>query len=303
MTQSLRTLLTDIVDYAGLFPPAKLDMPGAANAYARCRAGPHEWMLGKFICPVMGLADLERTGALPASGEPWAISALMDGDLEAGIEAVGRFNERHADPAAGLAEITAVELKVSAPAQIDAALDALPEELLPFFEFTIGMPGTPGDSRGFVAALAGERAAAKIRTGGVAQSAFPATAEIVGFLRACKAAEVPFKATAGLHHPVRGHFPLTYEAGAPKGHMYGFLNIFMAAALVYCHSPNDDDVAALLREEDPASFTFSDSVATWRGHGWELGQLANVREHFALSFGSCSFDEPVEDLRRLGLMA
>lgn len=134
---------------------------------------------------------------------------------------------------------------------------------------------------------------AKIRTGGIAPDAFPPIADVAKFLRACKEAGVAFKATAGLHHPLRCVKPLTYAVDAPTGTMHGFLNVFLAAALL-------DQADEILREEDPHAFAFDDDGASWRGHRVTTDALRAMRRDFATSFGSCSFEEPIADLRALG---
>ena len=134
---------------------------------------------------------------------------------------------------------------------------------------------------------------AKIRTGGITPDAFPAVDDVAGFLRACKAKGVAFKATAGLHHPLRCVKPLTYEPNAPLGTMHGFLNLFLAAALL-------EHAEAILGETDPHAFSFEDDRATWRGHAVTTEELRTMRRDFATSFGSCSFEEPINDLEELG---
>ncbi|HEX2060016.1 MAG TPA: hypothetical protein VHK90_04695 [Thermoanaerobaculia bacterium] len=136
---------------------------------------------------------------------------------------------------------------------------------------------------------------AKIRTGGITPDAFPAIENVAGFLRACRAEGVAFKATAGLHHPLRCVKPLTYDTDSPVGTMHGFLNVFIAAALV-------EHADAILREEDPRAFAFEDESMSWRGHRVSVENLAEMREKFAISFGSCSFEEPIGDLRSLHLL-
>ena len=137
---------------------------------------------------------------------------------------------------------------------------------------------------------------AKIRTGGLTPDALPPIGNVAAFLRACKAAGVAFKATAGLHHPLRCVKPLTYAADAPTGTMHGFLNVFLAAAML-------DHADAILREDDARAFTFDDHGVSWREHRVTTDALRVMRRDFATSFGSCSFEEPIEDLRTLGLLA
>jgi hypothetical protein len=300
-----------MIDYAGLFPPAGLEMSAAVETYARHRQGEHEWMLGRFVCPVSRLDEFSRHAAALLPGthatsgyrerigvtEPWRLSALIDGPLDANLEAIERFNARHADPDQGLARVDWVELKPETVADIDPAIDHLPSSLYPFFEVPAG-----ADPRGYIAALAGQNVGAKIRTGGVTASAFPAVEHLASFLLACHAADVPFKATAGLHHPVRGSYPLTYEPGSARCVMHGFLNLFFAATLVRAGRVEGRALTDLLGETDAGAFRLEPSGLRWRELSVDLPTLARARESFALSFGSCSFDEPVEDLRRAGVL-
>jgi hypothetical protein len=135
----------------------------------------------------------------------------------------------------------------------------------------------------------------KIRTGGITAGAFPAISSIAEFLRACKAKGVAFKATAGLHHPLRCVKPLTYEPNAATGTMHGFLNVFLAAALL-------DDAEDVLAESDARAFAFDDEGVTWRDRRVTPEEIVAMRRTFATSFGSCSFEEPISDLRELNLL-
>ena len=70
---ALRTLVAGVVDYAGLFPPAGLDMPAAVRHYAECRVGDDAWMLGRFVVQAARLDEWESAvAALPHSEAlPW----------------------------------------------------------------------------------------------------------------------------------------------------------------------------------------------------------------------------------------
>jgi hypothetical protein len=139
---------------------------------------------------------------------------------------------------------------------------------------------------------------AKIRTGGVKPEAIPPVEEVAAFIRACADRRLPFKATAGMHHPVRAHQPLTYEPDAPRGVMHGFLNVFLAAALAW---HGERDIEPVLAETDPSAFRF-DERARWRDRTLDVAQIRDARTNFAHAFGSCSFEEPVRDLQALGLL-
>ena len=139
---------------------------------------------------------------------------------------------------------------------------------------------------------------AKIRTGGVKPDAIPAIADVAAFIVACADRRLPFKATAGLHHPVRAPYPLTYESNPPRAVMHGFLNVFLAAAFAW---RGDRNIEPILSETDPDAFHFDDR-AHWRDHSLDASQVRDARQNFAHSFGSCSFEEPVHDLQSLGLL-
>jgi hypothetical protein len=114
------------------------------------------------------------------------------------------------------------------------------------------------------------------------------------FIAAAANAGVAFKATAGLHHPVRHVDPATGFT------MHGFLNILAAAAL----APRLDRETLLrvVAEEDPAAFTFDDTSLRWRDERVELDAIARLRRDAFVSYGSCSFSEPIEDLTALGIL-
>ncbi len=303
--RSAQILFSELVDYAGLFPPAKLDMATTVANYRAYVHSDHNWMLGRLIVPVARLDEFESAALklLPTDENdmPWMISALLppvgEGDIDAAFDRIDQFNESHSAPERGLALIDTVELKAPTAAMIDDALDAIPEGVTPFFEIPCG-----GDPRGMIAALAGTGARAKIRTGGVEPEMIPLTRDVLSFILACAGARVPYKATAGLHHPIRKVYPLAYSPEAPRGLMHGFLNVFFASAALYTGHADEAAAASILDEESSDAFTFTEDGAAWRDLALDNELLASAREEFALSFGSCSFEEPVDDLIHLNLI-
>lgn len=137
---------------------------------------------------------------------------------------------------------------------------------------------------------------AKLRTGGITPEAIPPVDEVAAYIVACADRQLAFKATAGLHHAIRSEHALTYEPGAPAATMHGFINVFVAAAFAW---HGDRDIASILSETDPGAFRFDDG-AHWRDKSLSTDEIAEARAEFAHSFGSCSFEEPVADLQRLG---
>jgi len=309
--QTLTTLLSGLIDYAGLFPPSSLEMKPAVENYARYLRSEQAWMLGRFICRASALDELSKAaqvllpGTFATSGYrehaddlgPWRISAIVDTDLDEALDRIDGFNARHAEEDSGLARVDVLELKATEPGFVDEALDAIPEDLFPFFEIPI-----ENDPRGFVAALAGDEAAAKVRCGGVRPEMIPTIEQIADFIEACAVGGVTFKATAGLHHPIRAEHPLSYEPDPPRAVMHGFLNVFMGSALRKAGIIDRAGLDRILAETDASSFRFEEGEAGWRDAAIDSVNLANARERFALAYGSCSFTEPIEDLQSLGLL-
>lgn len=290
--RAFRTLLNHAIDYAGLFPPAQLGMAEAVANYAGYLAGDDAWALGRFVVTAARLDEFARAAAahLPreGSGEPWRLSALVapDGDPAT----LAAFNGAHA----GRALVDTVEVKASSPDEI-AAAGAFARTMATYVE--IPADREPGP---LVEAIRAVGARAKIRTGGVTADAFPPAAHVLRFMRACLAAGVPFKATAGLHHPLRAEYPLTYAPDAPRGTMYGYLNVFLAAAWLGAGLP-DDAALALLEERDASAIRWDGDAVRWRDRVLSGAELARSRDQVAMGFGSCSFREPLDDAKSLGI--
>ncbi len=138
---------------------------------------------------------------------------------------------------------------------------------------------------------------AKLRTGGIKAVAIPDVNEVAEFILGCASHRLPFKATAGLHHPIRADYALTYDDEAPRAVMHGFLNVLMASVFAWHGEKN---IVSILSETDPTAFTF-DENASWNGQILSLEKIKDARHNFMHSVGSCSFDEPVRDLQALGL--
>ena len=287
---ALATLLRGTVDYAGLFPPASLDLPSAVTAYDSYRRSGDAWLLGRFVIGADRLTELATVVRGSRMDDRWPISMLV-GDDPSHVASVLRALERETG---GRACIEALELRASAVDEIDRILEATPETVERYVELPLG-----DDIESLVLAVGRGGARAKVRTGGIVATAIPQPAALLAFMRACVRNRVPFKATAGLHHPLRDRYPLTYATDAPRGEMFGFLNVFLCAAFLVA-GIDDTSALALLEERDAASIVFDDGVR-WREHRLTSAQLARGRE-VLVSFGSCSFREPVDELRALRLL-
>lgn len=287
---ALASLLDGLVDYAGLFPPAALPMNEAVRNYAAYRIGGTRAMLARFVLPVARLTEfVAAAAALPEDIAPWPLAVLAG---EGDANALDAFQATHGSRW----RIDTVEAKAEDLAGIAALAATFGGRRTVYVELPV-----THDPSALIAALGAAGMRAKIRTGGVTAEAFPAPMQVMAFLAACVSLGVPFKATAGLHHPLRGEYALTYAADAPRGTMYGFLNVFVAAVLLHAgHAPSA--VMPLLEESDPTTFDFSADAIRWRDLSATAAQVAAARATFAGSFGSCSFMEPVQDLAALSLL-
>jgi hypothetical protein len=291
MTESLKTLLTEIVDYAGLFPPSKVGMTSAVHNYENYRRSENAWLLGRFIVPISRLDEFLFEAESKFDENIWRLSVIAEGNLEENVNKIANFNEVNA----GKAIVDTLEVKVNSADEIHEANKILPKDLTVFFEIPLQDIMTD-----LMIALAMTKKRAKIRTGGITQDAFPNSAEIIKFMRVCIAANVPFKATAGLHHPLKCVKPLTYEENAPIGTMHGFFNVFLVACFLR-QNLNNSFVYELINDTDISNFKFYENSISWKNQTISVNEIALARTKNAISFGSCSFLEPIEDLTNLEL--
>ena len=298
------TLLAHAIDYAGLFPPAQLDMAGAVAEYSSYLASDARWALGRFVIPAARLDELadvaaEQRGAEAlgdGSDEP-QVSAVLGADLAIDVSALEEYNDSYASgDARWWTGVVAVELRAATPSAIDSALGAVPATFQRFVEVPIA-----ADPTELVRAFGPGGGFAKVRTGGVTADGFPSASDLTRFLSACVRLNVPFKATAGLHHPLRGEYRLTYAPDSASAPMYGFLNVFLAAAILRAGA-SERVAAEVLQEADATSIRFDRDGVVWRDHRLSSAQLADTRGVAIQSFGSCSFREPIDDLAAIGLL-
>ncbi len=292
-------LLRELIDYAGLFPPASLSMAESVANYAAYLESRWNWILGRFIVPVARLGEFEKQlSELPVSpregASNWRLSALMGADAAGDVSRIHEFNLQGVKPGRR-AVIEAVEVKAASPAEVAHLSALIPSDLKAYFEIPIS------NSEECVTAIAGFGRRAKIRTGGETPDKFPTPANVVDFIRLCLASNVPFKATAGLHHPLRSVHRLTYQSDSPSGMMHGFINVFLAGA--FLRAGLEAELAVQLLEASSSSaFQFAADGVRWREHHLGLNEIAAARRDFAISFGSCSFTEPIDDLQLLHLL-
>ncbi len=303
-SRTTHMFLAGLVDYAGLFPPANRTMNAAVKEFARWRRNPNGWILGRFIVPAERLDELEAAARdlLPRSraSRRWSLAVLVGEDHDAGRKTIDAFNRAHLTPTAGRAPgraaVESVELKPSGAEEIARAARAF-EGLEVFCE--LSHKTDPGPLMAAVAAYGGR---AKLRAGGETADAFPTPAEVLRFVRAAERTGVPFKATAGLHHPLRGEYRLTKAKDGPQATMHGFVNVFLTAAWIAVEGMDEEEALALLEERNPKAISFTDDEVRWRERRLAAGTLKAIRSKFALSCGSCSLADPVRGLKSMKML-
>ncbi len=319
MDAALRTFLDGLIDYAGLFPPAALDLNRAITEYARHREGPDAWMLGRFVVSCGRLPEA-RTLAVdhPAKdGRPWRFAALVGGG-ETEADVLGRLRSEGDILAAvrgrgGVPRPFVVEalesrlpgdvLSSGKPERVRSfvvrALETLEDAVPSTIEFYV--EGAPGDGdaaidRAIVEGLAGVGGSAKVgvklRCGGQDETSFPPVSRVANLLVHCKAANVPVKFTGGLHWPIRR------TLGDQAYH--GFVNVLGAAVLVHAGAIDGADVAACVGETEPSAFSFHEGVFSWRARRASTQAVAKARKSMVAGFGSAFFDDPRKGLKALG---
>ena len=300
---ALKNLVTEIVDYAGLFPPAQLPLEQVVENYEEYLSGDFGWMLSRLVLPIGKLPEFERQSPFVQSEHRWKISALIppvsDPGFEAAIQSLNGFNERYSPN--NKAVIDNIEIKAPTIELVNKTAGSIPEGIAAFLE--IPHAEYPTDHIKAIAAADQRNLFAKIRTGGVTEDLIPSATQVASFIVACAEHEVGMKATAGLHHPIRGSYRLTYADDPDCGTMFGFLNVFLAGCFAYAGHQNKEFIANVLSESDTSAFAVTEDGIQYQSHKISAQRIKEIRDTKLTTFGSCSFTEPTTELQQLGWLA
>lgn len=314
--QALQALTAAAIDYAGMYWPAEVSLDAALQNHAAYRHQDEAAMLGRLVLPAAKLGEITAEQIDRFGDRPLAVSLVATGggdektflaNLRQDRGRIDEFEARHA----GKAVVDVVEARL--PASPDALLLAL--EGAQVFDRGIRVfyeAGATADWEGLWRRVIGgiylynqnqmvtvqgyPLAGFKLRCGGKTPQDYPTPEQVAFVIDYCRQLRVPLKFTAGLHHPLRHH---NAQAGVD---MHGFLNVFVAGVLAAVHNLSPATVAAIVNDRDPANFQLSDAGIQWRSWAATLDQIADARLKRLISFGSCSFDEPREDLAELGFL-
>ncbi len=297
--------LSGLIDYAGLFPPASLDMEGAVAGYRGARSSTEAWIVDRFICPVSRLEELVGVVAptMTADEKPWRLAVTASPDWTNSFTPDAGAVRMFSDVVGDAASVELVEIRVPDEVANDSRrLAADAAEVLRSFNavvfYEIPWQFDPADAFDTLAALREDTVRAlgvKIRCGGLEAVLFPEPDDVARFILEAASRALPMKATAGLHHPFRHTDP---ETGFTQ---HGFVNVLAAAALA-SQGLDSETLIEVLADKDPASFSIDRSGVAWRGHKVGHTALDEMRSNLFVGYGSCSFDEPVADLTELGVL-
>lgn len=284
--RAIDSLLAELIDYAGLYPPASLDMHTAARNYLEYRQSTHGQALGRFIVDLESFPYLWDAAGEYVRGIRLSVIASGDGDWDDHQGELHRLMEK------GFV-LESIEIKGAEAAEVGRIAMRIPSTVTAYFEVPVDADA------GHLDAVAGAGARVKIRTGGTASDAIPSTESLAQMLSELAARRLKFKATAGLHHPIRGRHALTYADGSPTAVMHGFVNLACAAALLH-FGGDAREAQSVLEEEWPGAWQVTPEAIIWEENSWNADELREVRREFFAGFGSCSFEEPVRSLEALG---
>ena len=303
VSASLRALLVQAIDYAGMFPPCALALEPALRNQATYVRSPEAWMLNGFVLSVEQFDPTRQFLSEFDSQHPLRVAALGPKATKADAFVDGLGKTETAIRSFSRSDVNLVSvshLEMFLPDDVDSA--SLKEARSIVGELPVFWEAPHERAEQTFASIAKNNSEAdaatfgyKLRTGGVTADAFPTSAQIARVLATAAGHQLPIKFTAGLHHPIRQF------RDEVKAKMHGFLNVLGAAVLSAEHQWDADQTVIMLEDEDPGSFTFTDDFFAWRDWKIDVEHL-QYRRKFVRSFGSCSFDEPRDDLRALGFL-
>ncbi|MEC8875238.1 MAG: hypothetical protein VYE50_01530 [Candidatus Thermoplasmatota archaeon] len=335
MKESLRTFMDGLIDYAGLFPPANLPLNRAIDDYIKHLKGENSWMLGRFIIPVSRLDELDVFVTLFDEIGPLRLSALGNGGISddkylsnigQDIAKIKDYRKKHD----GKVEIDVYECKMpsNSPSKrtMEEATDLLNKNNLSHYHEFPELPdvginySTNEDESSWDEVIPPtvsmmsrlDGAGIKLRCGGIVKEAFPSVEQVSAMIQTCALTGISMKCTAGLHHPIR-HFADEYDS-----YMHGFINTF-GAGIFTSNFPNPSNsqekfrmfilLSHMIGDQKPENFEFRKKGMVWkvgdeRGTIFEFDNesILNCRNKKMISYGSCSFQEPIDDLKQLGWM-
>ncbi len=280
-----------LIDYAGTFPPASLPMDEAVEEFRRIRTSPNRWVMGRFLSRASELERLAAvaTGSMRRGEPPWSIGVIFD-ITHGAAAALGQEFQREMAPVMSVSSAEARATPEAPPGALIDAMATIDPDIATFIEVDTATDLTD-QIRDISSALRerGRPGGAKLRCGGTTPEAFPTVGDVSTFLWEASGSSIPFKATAGLHHPIRHR---DEKLGVWR---HGFVNILLAS--VACDAgESKSTVEQIVAETDPDAFAIGTMAASWRDVSLPGAAIARSRRSGFTAFGSCDVEEPLNDL-------
>jgi len=293
MTASLTKFMTGLIDYAGMFPPAGLDVAAALTNYAGYLESNNGWMLGRCIIPVTQLPNVvHRPGfrfSIIVSHERAQEELTQLSTFKGCVEMV---ETRIAEEAVSLARCTELvsllKANLSKIGLQDVQLFVEAENVATTALAIAAVNNSTIRSETF------RYVGFKLRCGRFKDQTSPSPEKVAEVISTCCNHDIPIKFTAGMHHPLSSHSP---DTGTLQ---YGFLNIFAAALLFWSGNASKNEIVECVCDKRSGHFDFTRDHFSWRDKTISAGEIERLRRSRVISFGSCSFSEPVDGLRALG---
>lgn len=294
---SISHFMTELIDYAGIFPPTSLPLKEAVLNYHSYIHQEDSWMLGPFVIPASRLEELEPFRDLFNEQYPLRLSIILatSNALKTDLTAIKHFAETY--NTAGT--IDAIEVPPSLP--IDSGILDKLDMLIPGYRIYCEIAGSIEQLQSSLNRIKKKNQETsrpigiKFRMGGITANLFPSAEKAAFVIHECKKRDLALKFTAGLHHPIRQY---RNEVGT---FMHGFVNVFTASIMAHSLSISQDRIQEILIEDNPKNFIFTTNELIWRHLSVSSLEINAARNVFSLSYGSCSFDEPRKELGELAL--
>ena len=282
--------LENIIDYAGIFPPAALSPSVALEQYRAYRSGVEDWILGSLAWSCNTLSDLGSLltpndevelaliGRPSTTWDSWQDARLQD------VEDVNMLLEKCPGAAAAT-----YESRIDDLSHVTDAMNSL-RSLGKETDIYIELPWDQPIDDALAELAAEEWVRVKFRTGGKTKDAYPSPVQLASILKQCIDLEIEFKLTAGLHAPI-AHLD---KQGVLS---HGFLSVLFATSLAFQDDASVNEMAEVLDAQDPSLWSLKKGLS-YAGKTLSEEELNNARSFFS-SFGSCSIEEPLAGLQRL----
>lgn len=346
-----------MLDYAGIFPPASLELDQAIRNFAMYRNSKENWMQSCFIIPAKNLSELQQYKEnLFTQSPPFSFSILgrsaetkddfisnLNLDLQSMVDFIRFHNTKNSESRYELVKPDLFEIKLP-----NYVLDESEDKI---FIFLKNIHDIVKKSQFYLLLYSNERLlriffevpvtdnwlvaiksvtkaintlnnqirlqlensnipspsviisyGLKLRTGGVVSTAFPSSEVVAYTIHTTITNKVSLKATAGLHHPISKINTVNKQFVYPLNiKMFGFMNI-IGAEIFGFQGLSIEKIKEIIDDENPNNFVFTESSFKWKNLEATIEEIQYAREKGFISFGSCDFDEPREDLKELGLL-